>query len=65
MLRGSLAQITIEKKHGVLQKEPKMFGLKVDNQSAIALIKIPVFHERSKHIETCYHYIRECQKLRS
>jgi hypothetical protein len=34
--------------------------LLVDNQSAIALSKNPVFHERSKHIDVCYHYIREC-----
>jgi hypothetical protein len=34
--------------------------LLVDNQSAIALSKNLVFHERSKHINVCYHYIREC-----
>jgi hypothetical protein len=32
----------------------------VDNQSAIALSKNPVFHDRSKHIDVHYHYIREC-----
>ncbi|KAK2983111.1 hypothetical protein RJ640_013642 [Escallonia rubra] len=32
----------------------------VDNKSAIALPKNPVFHDRSKHINTRYHYIREC-----
>jgi hypothetical protein len=32
----------------------------VDNQSAIQLCKNPVFHGRSKHIETRFHYIREC-----
>jgi hypothetical protein len=34
--------------------------LKVDNQSAIALSKNPVHHDRSKHIDTRFHYIREC-----
>lgn len=34
--------------------------LKIDNQSAIELSKNPVFHDRSKHIDTRYHYIREC-----
>ena len=34
--------------------------LKIDNQSAIALSKNPVYHERSKHIDTRFHYIREC-----
>jgi hypothetical protein len=34
--------------------------LLVDNQSAIALSKNPIFHERSKHIDVRYHYIREC-----
>lgn len=32
----------------------------VDNKSAIALMKNPVFHGRSKHINTKYHFIREC-----
>lgn len=36
------------------------FRLLVDNQSAIELSKNPVFHERSKHIDTRYHYIRDC-----
>ncbi|KAK2456950.1 putative mitochondrial protein [Trifolium repens] len=40
------------------QKEPTMIF--VDNKSAIALAKNPVFHDRSKHIDTRYHYIREC-----
>ncbi|KAL8170759.1 hypothetical protein V2J09_022563 [Rumex salicifolius] len=34
--------------------------LKVDNKSAIALAQNPVHHERSKHIDTKYHFIREC-----
>nr|GEU83939.1 ribonuclease H-like domain, reverse transcriptase, RNA-dependent DNA polymerase [Tanacetum cinerariifolium] len=33
--------------------------IQVDNKSAIALMRIPVFHERSKHIDTKYHFIRE------
>nr|GEW44158.1 ribonuclease H-like domain, reverse transcriptase, RNA-dependent DNA polymerase [Tanacetum cinerariifolium] len=32
----------------------------VDNKSAITLMKNPVFHGRSKHIDTKYHFIREC-----
>jgi hypothetical protein len=32
----------------------------VDNKEAISLVKNPVLHDRSKHIETRYHYIREC-----
>ncbi|GBM60262.1 Retrovirus-related Pol polyprotein from transposon TNT 1-94 [Araneus ventricosus] len=31
----------------------------VDNQSAIKLIKNPVFHKRTKHIDVRYHFIRE------
>jgi hypothetical protein len=33
--------------------------LKVDNKSALALAKNPVFHERSKHIRIKYHFIRD------
>nr|GFA66953.1 ribonuclease H-like domain, reverse transcriptase, RNA-dependent DNA polymerase [Tanacetum cinerariifolium] len=36
--------------------------IQVDNKFAIALMKNPVFHERSKHIDTKYHFIRECVK---
>ena len=35
----------------------------VDNQSAIALAKNPVLHQRTKHIDIKYHFIRvEVQK---
>ncbi|KAI3798378.1 hypothetical protein L1987_33653 [Smallanthus sonchifolius] len=40
-------------------KEEKI-TIKVDNISAITLMKNPVFHGRSKHIDTRYHFIREC-----
>ncbi|GJR47749.1 ribonuclease H-like domain, reverse transcriptase, RNA-dependent DNA polymerase [Tanacetum coccineum] len=39
-------------------KEEKV-TIMVDNKSAIALMN-PVFHRRSKHIDTKYHFIREC-----
>jgi hypothetical protein len=31
--------------------------LRVDNKSALALAKNPIFHERSKHIRVRYHFI--------
>jgi hypothetical protein len=34
--------------------------LRVDNKSAISLIKNPVHHDRTKHIDIKYRYIREC-----
>ena len=40
--------------------EVQKFRLLIDNQSAIELAKNPVFHDRSKHIDTRYHYIRDC-----
>ncbi|KAG6404541.1 hypothetical protein SASPL_136790 [Salvia splendens] len=43
---------------GWSQKEPTTIC--VDNKAAIALPKNPVFLNRSKHIDTRYHYIREC-----
>ena len=33
--------------------------IKSDNQGAIALVKNPVKHSRSKHIDIRYHFIRE------
>jgi hypothetical protein len=34
--------------------------LRVDNKSALALMKNPVFHEHSKHIRVRYHFVRQC-----
>lgn len=36
--------------------------LYIDNQSAVDLIKNPVYHKRTKHIEVKYHYIRSQNK---
>ena len=44
----------------LMNKEMISMTLMVDNKSAIALSKNPVFHNRSKHIETKFHYIRTC-----
>jgi len=51
-LRNLLSELTSAK--------GKVVALYVDNNSAIALMKNPVFHGRSKHIDTKYHFIREC-----
>nr|GFA20445.1 ribonuclease H-like domain, reverse transcriptase, RNA-dependent DNA polymerase [Tanacetum cinerariifolium] len=40
-------------------KEDKV-TIRVDNKFAIQLMKNPVFHGRSKHIDTKYYFIREC-----
>jgi hypothetical protein len=44
----------------ILKEKPVKPKLLVDNKSAISLSKNPVFHERSKHIDIRYHFIREC-----
>jgi hypothetical protein len=41
-------------------EEASTFSLKIDNESAITLGRNPVFHDRSKHIDVRFHYIREC-----
>ncbi|KAA0038954.1 Copia protein [Cucumis melo var. makuwa] len=43
---------------GILQNDPTM--IHVDNKSTIALAKNPVFHDRGKHIDTRFHFIRDC-----
>lgn len=46
---------------GELKKEEAAcIKLFVDNKSAISLSRNPVFHDRSKHIDTRYHFIRWC-----
>ncbi|KAJ0828650.1 putative RNA-directed DNA polymerase [Helianthus annuus] len=44
----------------LIGREAQKVKLLVDNESAIALMKNPVFHGRSKHIDTKHHFIREC-----
>lgn len=41
-------------------RKMKKILIRVDNKSAIALAKNPVFHRRSKHIHKRFHFIREC-----
>ena len=41
-------------------EEQKRVKLMVDNQSAITLSKNPVHYNRTKHIDTRYHFIRQC-----
>ena len=43
----------------MIKEKPCMPELMVDNKSAIALAKNPVLHDRSKHIDTKFHYIRD------
>ena len=35
-------------------------ALMVDNQPAIALAKNPVLHDRSKHIDVKFHFLKDC-----
>ncbi|KAD7476886.1 hypothetical protein E3N88_00022 [Mikania micrantha] len=53
-LHGLLAEIT-----GRIEE---VIVIRVDNKSAIDLMKNPVFHGRSKHIDRRYHFIRECME---
>ncbi|KAJ1274997.1 hypothetical protein BS78_05G102800 [Paspalum vaginatum] len=41
-------------------KAASIATINIDNQSTIQLCKNPVFHGRSKHIETQFHFIRDC-----
>jgi hypothetical protein len=41
-------------------KESQPPALLVDNQPAIALAKNPVLHDRSKHIDVKFHFLRDC-----
>jgi hypothetical protein len=43
----------------LLRSELEPIVIHYDNQSCIKLTENPVFHDRSKHIEMRYHYIRD------
>ena len=51
-LRNLLCEVT--------RSELKLVTLYVHNKSVIALMKNPVIHGRSKHIDTSFHFICEC-----
>ena len=51
-----LARLLVELVGGVVHAP----NFKVDNKSKIALMKDPVHHDRSKHIDMKFHFIREC-----
>jgi Reverse transcriptase (RNA-dependent DNA polymerase) len=40
---------------------PSPTTLRIDNQSTIAIAKNPKFHDHTKHIEVCHHFL--CQKV--
>jgi hypothetical protein len=44
----------------LLGRDTGAVELRVENKSALALAKNPVFHERSKHIRGRHHFIRGC-----
>ncbi|KAI3790583.1 hypothetical protein L2E82_03728 [Cichorium intybus] len=44
----------------IMNKVQDKVVLRIDNKSAIELTKNPVFHGRSKHIHTRFHFIRNC-----
>jgi hypothetical protein len=43
----------------LMNKEEERVVLNIDNKSVISLCMNPVHHDRSNHIDTKYHYIRE------
>jgi hypothetical protein len=44
---------------GLFGQELQSTMIHYDNQSCIKLLKNPVFHNRSKHIEIRYHFIKD------
>jgi hypothetical protein len=44
----------------LLGREPEVVELKVDSNSALALARNPVYHERSKHVDLRYHFFQNC-----
>jgi hypothetical protein len=45
---------------GLFRQELEATVIHCDNQSCIRLSENPVFHDRSKHIDVKYHFIRDC-----
>jgi hypothetical protein len=47
---------------GLFQERLETIVIHCDNQSCLKLTENPVFHDRSKHIEMKYHFIRDWSK---
>src|SRR5713101_8691157 len=45
---------------GLFECELEATVVHCDNQSSIRLSENPVFHDRSKHIDIRYHFLRDC-----
>ena len=46
--------------HEIMRNKLQPQLIQCDNQGAIALCQNPKFHERTKHIDIKYHFIRDC-----
>jgi hypothetical protein len=44
---------------GIFDRELEPTLIHCDNQSCIRILENPVFHDKSNHIESKYHYIRD------
>jgi hypothetical protein len=49
---------------GLFQERLETIVIHCDNKSCLKLIENPVFHDRSKHIEMKYHFIRDMVQRR-
>jgi len=45
--------------YGLFDQELRPTVIHCDNQSCIKLTENPVFHDRSKHIDIRYHFIKD------
>ena len=58
-----IAQVLRDMGHAdCLGKDPNQVDIRGDNTGSLALVKNPHLHERSKHIDICYHYTRDLAK---
>ena len=44
---------------GLFDEEIDVIDIRCDNQSCIKITENPVFHDKSKHIEVRYHFVRD------
>jgi hypothetical protein len=50
---------------GLFKQELEATMIHCDNQSCIKLSNNPMFHDRSKHVDIRYHFIRDCVQRRA